>query len=54
MKLLLDENFSWRMIKKLSPFFEEVVPASELQLNPPADDIGIWNYAKKNGFTIVS
>lgn len=54
MKLLLDENLSWRMIKHLTPFFEEVVHASELKIIQPADDISIWNYAKKNGFTIVS
>lgn len=42
------------MIKKLSPFFAEVVHASELKIIQPADDISISNYAKKNGFTIIS
>lgn len=41
MKLLLDENLSWRMIKKLKPFFEEVIHASELKIIQPADDIPI-------------
>lgn len=54
MKLLLDENLSWRMIKKLTPFFTEIVHASELEIIQPANDISIWNYAKKNGFTILS
>ncbi len=54
MKLLLDENLSWRMIKKLKPFFEEVDHVSKLKIIQPADDISIWNYAKKNGFTIIS
>ena len=54
MKLLLDENLSWRMIKKLTLIFSEVVHASELKIIQPADDISIWNYAKKNGFTIIS
>jgi predicted nuclease of predicted toxin-antitoxin system len=53
-KLLLDENLSWRMIKQLTPFFAEVVPVSESKIIQPADDISIWNYAKKNGFTIIS
>jgi predicted nuclease of predicted toxin-antitoxin system len=53
-KLLLDENLSWRMIKILKLFFEEVVHVSELKIVQPANDISIWNYAKKNGFTIVS
>ena len=54
MKLLLDENLSWRMIKKLTLHFTEVVHASELKIIQPADDSSIWNYAKKNGFTIIS
>jgi predicted nuclease of predicted toxin-antitoxin system len=53
-KLLLDENLSWRMIKQLTPIFAEVVHASELKIKQPADDISIWDYAKKNGFTILS
>lgn len=54
MKLLLDENLSWRMIKPLSPFFEEIVHASNLKIPQPANDISIWNYAKKYGYTILS
>ena len=42
------------MIKKLAPFFEEVSHVSELKITQPADDISIWNYAKMNGFTIIS
>jgi len=53
-KLLLDENLSSRMIKKLTHYFTEVVHASELKIIQPANDISIWNYAKKNGFTILS
>jgi len=54
MKLLLDENLSWRICKKLSPFFEEVIHASSLKINQPADDWSIWNFAKQNGYTIIS
>lgn len=54
MKLLLDENISWRIVKKISPFFTEVVHVSELQIIQPATDITIWSYAKTNNFTIVS
>ena len=54
MKLLLDENLSWRLIKKLFSIFPEVVHVSSLQISQPANDISIWNYAEKNGFTIVS
>jgi predicted nuclease of predicted toxin-antitoxin system len=53
-KLVLDENLSWRIIKKLLPFFEEVIHASDIKIPKPANDISIWNFAKKNGFTIIS
>ena len=54
MKLLLDENLSWRLVKKLTPFFTLVSHVSALKTEQPATDITIWNYAKANGFTIVS
>lgn len=54
MKLLLDENLSWRMVKKLRPHFSEVTHVSSLDIKQPATDLAIWNFAKENGFTIVS
>ena len=54
MKILFDENISWRIVKKTEPFFTEVVHVSELQIIQPATDISIWNYAKKNDFTIIT
>lgn len=42
------------MINKLAPFFAEIVHVSQLEINQPANDISIWNYAKKNGLTILS
>lgn len=54
MKLLLDENLSWRLIKKVSLVFTEVTHVNSLQINQPASDISIWNYAKANGYTIVT
>ena len=54
MKLLLDENLSWRIITKLYPFFEVIVHSSELEIFQPPTDLSLWNYAKTNGFTIVS
>lgn len=38
----------------LMPFFKEIVHVSNLRILQPANDISIWNYAKKNGFTIIS
>lgn len=54
MKLLLDENLSWRLVKKLSNNFATVTHVSSLPLNQPASDISIWNFAKAEGYTIVS
>ncbi len=42
------------MIKQLTPFFTEVVHASKLKIIQPTNDISIWNYAQKNGFTTIS
>jgi predicted nuclease of predicted toxin-antitoxin system len=42
------------MIKMLTPISSEVVHAAELKIKQPADDILLWDYAKKNGFTIIS
>lgn len=54
MKFLLDENLSWRLIKKLSDHFPELIHASTINLSRPATDIAIWNFAKENGFTIIT
>jgi predicted nuclease of predicted toxin-antitoxin system len=47
MKLLLDENLSWRLAQKLTPFFTEVSHVSAIKTEQPAADISIWNYAKE-------
>jgi predicted nuclease of predicted toxin-antitoxin system len=54
MKLLLDANLSWRMISKIDSHFHEILHVSQLPLKQPAKDIEIWDYAKKNSFTIVT
>lgn len=54
MKLLLDENISWRLVKKLSSVFPETIHVSSLNIVQPANDTAIWNYAKLNNYTIVS
>ncbi|HNH07457.1 MAG TPA: DUF5615 family PIN-like protein [Leptospiraceae bacterium] len=48
MKLLLDENLSYRILKKLDPDYQ----GSENIKNKT--DQTIWEYAKNNGFTIVT
>lgn len=53
MKLLIDANISWRIVKMLSPLFE-VIHVEKTNLNQPATDGDIWNYAKMNDMVIVT
>ena len=53
MKLLFDQNVSYRIVKKILlpfPFSEHI---SNLNLYNK-DDIEIWNFAYKNNYTIVT
>ncbi len=53
MKLLLDQNISYKLVNRL----EDVYPGSrhvrQIGLDN-AEDLAVWNYAKDNGFVIVS
>lgn len=53
MKLLLDQNISRRILPQISEQFPESAHVYLLGLQE-ADDIQIWDYAKKNDFTIVT
>ncbi len=53
MKLLFDQNISYRVVKKLVPRFPKILHISQTGLKNP-DDREIWDYAKQEGFTIVS
>jgi predicted nuclease of predicted toxin-antitoxin system len=53
MKLLFDQNISFRILKKLSDTFPNSSHIkTEGLLN--ASDLDIWEFAKNNNFTIVS
>jgi predicted nuclease of predicted toxin-antitoxin system len=54
MKLLLDANISWRLSPVLSEHFGECVHVNKTELPKPAKDTEIWNYALKNGYTIIT
>ncbi|MCO6476988.1 MAG: DUF5615 family PIN-like protein [Phaeodactylibacter sp.] len=54
MKLLLDANLSWRLIKLLSSDFEYVEHVERCGLPIPASDPEIWNWAKDNDAMIVT
>ncbi len=53
MKLLLDENLSRRIVPFLQTAFPESSQVTLLNLEGSSDS-GIWEYAKTNGFVIVS
>jgi len=53
MKLLFDENISHKIIKNLDPIFENCAHVKRINITPK-NDSEIWDYAKKNDYTIVS
>jgi len=54
MKLLLDANISWRIVKNIESYVEECNHVDNCDLKVPAKDIEIWNYAKANQFIIIT
>ncbi len=53
MKLLLDENLSYRRVGQLSPAFPGSAHVDSVGLHAQPDS-AIWNFARDNGFGIVS
>ncbi len=53
MKLLLDQNLSWRLVGELQDLFPGSAHVRELGLDRATDD-EIWEYAQQEGFAIVS
>jgi predicted nuclease of predicted toxin-antitoxin system len=53
MKLLLDANLPPQSAKRLQDVYPESQHVRSVSLRN-ADDTAIWNYAKREGFTIVS
>lgn len=53
MKLLLDQNLSRRILKQLQPHYPDSSQVALLKMDK-SDDIEIWEYARKNGFIIVT
>ena len=53
MKLLLDQNLSFRLLEELKPVYPDSSQVRLLGLDQ-ADDITIWRYAKNNNYTIVT
>ena len=53
MKLLLDENISYRVIKKVIEYYPESKHATDILKGKLSDKL-IWDFAKENEFTIVT
>ena len=53
MKLLFDQNLSYRLVTQLADLFPEAQHVRDVGLQA-ADDRQVWEYAKDNGFAIVS
>jgi len=52
-KLLFDQNISFRVIAKIAENYPEAKQIRALGLEN-FSDLEIWNFAKKNGYTIVT
>jgi len=53
MKLLFDQNLSFKLCNRLADLFPDSNQVRRAELEK-ADDRAIWEFAKTNGFTIVS
>jgi predicted nuclease of predicted toxin-antitoxin system len=53
LKLLLDQNLSFRLLEKLQPSYPGSTQVKFVDLDQ-ADDLTVWRYARDNDFTIVT
>jgi predicted nuclease of predicted toxin-antitoxin system len=53
MRLLFDQNISYRIVSKLSDCYPECRQVRELGL-VNTEDVDIWDYARKNNYVIVT
>jgi predicted nuclease of predicted toxin-antitoxin system len=53
MKVLLDENISYRILKKIGYLFEDCKHVNEIGLTS-SSDTSIWEFAYKNGYVIIT
>lgn len=54
MRLLLDANLSWRLVRLLQSDFSEIKHIATADITEFAADTEIWDYAKQNQFSIVT
>ena len=54
MKLLFDENLSYRLVEALIDLFPCSTHVSQVGLTHGIADRQIWDYAKQNGFAVIT
>jgi predicted nuclease of predicted toxin-antitoxin system len=54
MKLLFDENLSRRLAEFVQELFPSSIHVTQVGLSSGTSDREIWNYAKQNGFAIIT
>lgn len=54
MKWLLDANLSYRMVRQLAELPVEARHVTRTGLPTPADDRDIWEWARHNGWLIIT
>ncbi|MGI8642069.1 MAG: DUF5615 family PIN-like protein [Pyrinomonadaceae bacterium] len=53
MKLLFDQNLSWRLPKKLADLYTDSQHVREAGMKE-SEDVDIWEYAKSKGYIILT
>jgi predicted nuclease of predicted toxin-antitoxin system len=53
MKLLLDQNISYKLVNRLADIYPGSKHVRQVELGE-AEDLAVWDYAKGNDFVIVS
>jgi len=53
LKLLLDQNLSYRILRGLGGRFPDSNQVRQLGMET-ASDLEIWNYARSHGYTVVT
>jgi predicted nuclease of predicted toxin-antitoxin system len=53
MKILLDQNISFKLVPKLKELFNDVFHVNDFNLID-SKDLEIWNYARNGNFSIIS
>jgi predicted nuclease of predicted toxin-antitoxin system len=52
MRLIADENISWRLKNLLPPW--EILPSNEIKSSRRLTDLMIWEFAKTNKYSILT